>query len=126
MKLASEIAAKVGHLQYGQDKDAAWLALTEAIIAARLEPVRKAVKLGLGIAQEQDSEWDYTEEIQILQSALAMLSVKSDRVAVKVLTNTKVRCIVGATRTRDGNVTRIKFDRPIHVEQGEDLEIKAG
>ena len=74
MKLANEIANKVGHLQYGQDKDAAWLALAESIIAAKLEPVREAVKTGLGIAQEHRGEWDYAEEIHELQSALAMLS----------------------------------------------------
>ena len=43
-----------------------------------------------------------------------------------VLIDGEERESVGATRMHCGDVTRIRFDRPIHVEQGEDLEIEIG
>ena len=46
----------------------------ESLTAAKLERIREAVELGLGIAKEHDGEWDYIDEVRILKSALAMLS----------------------------------------------------
>jgi len=45
MKLAREIAEKVGSLRGSTwDEDPGWLALAETIIAAKLEPVREALR----------------------------------------------------------------------------------
>jgi len=51
---------------------------------------------------------------------------ESTRVTIRVLRDGKARETMGAVLTKDGDLERLRFDKPIHVKDGEDLRIEHG
>ena len=56
------------------------------------------------------------------------MTEKTNRLTIKVFVNGKERCVMGATRTYTpfsdpvaGTMERVLFDRPLHIEEGEEV-----
>jgi len=83
MKLAKQIVAtvekKYGNAPYEDGTLSLDLIVADAeewesIIAAKLDPIREAVEVGFEIAKGHNSDGNYAEEVNLLQSALTLLS----------------------------------------------------
>ena len=82
MKLAREIAEKVGSLRGSTwDEDPGWLALAETIIAAKLKPVREALEeLIITCTSSDVMEYGETPDRDAIRSAQSVLAVLSEEV----------------------------------------------